>query len=439
MADPKNRPEEEEDKVEAAYENISKKLESIRNGKTPHEDDEPSEGENESPKEIEDVELEEWKGPRKPDLTEKEGDDEEEEDVELRKVKLKNLNREDDEEEEEEKDLDGDEEDDEKPVIGRREAQEEKGWEPEENDPLDEEGGEDEEEEKDDSKEKEAVEQEENEEEIENVREPEEESNIRRPSESFESEVRSGFSEVEEEGVQRRQPQPDSLDDLTEDRPVRGSQDEDDYFIPSLKPTGQRGVDSGINAERESFGSSYGQRSSMDNMQGSSNDPNNFFSQHSQNQPVKRANKFHLLILVLIGIAVIGFTVYILKGGFGEIGLSGQPSPSPSPVEQSPSPTPTPTPEPDRAQYKVRILNGSGKTGLAKTVSDKLKELGYQIDKTGNATNSAFTQTIVRVKAEDESVIAQIIKDLAPEFEASGNTSLKDNDAADIEVILGAK
>jgi hypothetical protein len=177
----------------------------------------------------------------------------------------------------------------------------------------------------------------------------------------------------------------------------------------------------------------------MDNMQGSSNDPNNFFSQHSQNQPVKRANKFHLLILVLIGIAVIGFTVYILKGGFGEIGLSGQPSPSPSPVEQSPSPTPTPTPEPDRAQYKVRILNGSGKTGLAKTVSDKLKELGYQIDKTGNATNSAFTQTIVRVKAEDESVIAQIIKDLAPEFEASGNTSLKDNDAADIEVILGAK
>ena len=216
--------------------------------------------------------------------------------------------------------------------------------------------------------------------------------------------------------------------------PARAStDDEEDYFIPNLKGTGQRHSNMGYNTpiEREDSGESY--KSSMD-----TNDPNNFFSQHNQPQPPKRASKFHLLILVIIGIVVIGFTVYILKGGFGELSLTAKPSPSPSPVE-SPSPTPTPTPEPNRSQYKLRVLNGSGKTGLAASVSAKLKDLGYQTEKTGNATNSAFTQTIVRVKPALESFIPQIVKDLAPDFDAAGNTSLKDTDAVDIEIILGAR
>lgn len=428
MADPKDD-NAEEDKVEAAYENISKKLESIRSGKPADEDSDLTE-EKESVDESD--ELEEWKGPKPPVI---EKDNDEEEDVELRKVKLKNLNRDkDDQEEEPEKDTDEDEEIDEepeKPVKRTDESKSEKEWEPEENDPLDDDK--DTEEENDDSgeDEPESEEDEKGEEEPRQIHHSEPESNIQRSAQPLENEAETDFK--------RTQPQPDSLDDLTEDRPEVKEQDEDDYFIPSLKPSGQRGSDLGINAQRESFGSSFGQRSSMDNTQGStSNDPNNFFSQHSQNQPVKRANKFHLLVLVIIGIAVIGFTVYILKGGFGEISLTSQPSPSPSPIE-TPSATPTPTPEPDRAQYKVRVLNGSGKTGLAKTVADKLKELGYQIEKTGNATNSAFTQTVVRVKTADESAIAQVIKDLSPEFDAAGNTSLKSDDAANIEIILGAK
>lgn len=436
MADPKDT-SEEEDKVEAAYENISKKLESIRSGKT-SDDDGDSVEEKESSGEEE--ELEEWKGPKPPVLNKA---DEEEEDIEFRKVKLKNLNRDkDDQEEEPEKDSgdDDDEEEEETEKPAKRESEAEKEWEPEENDPLDDDKNADEENDDSGGDEPEPEgEDEKSDEEPGHIHRSEPESNIRRTVEPVENEAIADFEKTDNEDLPVKQPQPDSLDDLTDERAVAKEQDEEDYFIPSLKPSGQRGSDLGINAQRESFGASFGQRSSMDNSQGSTgNDPNNFFSQHSQNQPVKRANKFHLLVLVIIGIAVIGFTVYILKGGFGEISLTSQPSPSPSPVE-TPVATPTPTPEPDRAQYKVRILNGSGKTGLAKTVADKLKELGYQIEKTGNATNSAFTQTIVRVKSADESAIAQVVKDLAPEFDAAGNTSLKSDDAANIEIILGAK
>jgi hypothetical protein len=410
-------------------------LESIRSGKTSDDDGDSTE-EKESSGEEE--ELEEWKGPKPPVLDKA---DEEEEDIEFRKVKLKNLNRDkDDQEEEPEKDSgDDDEEDEETEKPAKRESEAEKEWEPEDNDPLDDDKGADEENDDSGGDEPEPEEDGKSDEETGHIRRSEPESNIRRTVEPVENEAIADFEKTDNEDLPVKQPQPDSLDDLTDERPVAKEQDEEDYFIPSLKPSGQRGSDLGINAQRESFGASFGQRSSMDNSQGSTgNDPNNFFSQHSQNQPVKRANKFHLLVLVIIGIAVIGFTVYILKGGFGEISLTSQPSPSPSPIE-TPSATPTPTPEPDRAQYKVRILNGSGKTGLAKTVADKLKELGYQIEKTGNATNSAFTQTVVRVKSADESAIAQVIKDLAPEFDAAGNTSLKSDDAANIEIILGAK
>ena len=402
---------EDEDKVAAAYENISKKLESIRSGKTPEDEEEGNEAaEGRSDEEDKSDELEEWKGPKGVKSEEGEG---EEEEHDLRKVNLKNLEDEDKEQTEELEEKDGEEgeklssdaamqQKEEEDKSEELEAADKKEWKPKENDPLDEES--DKSEDSEDS-------------ESQKIRELEGQSSIESDKE------KSGQSET-----------PDTLDDLTEDRPQRRVEEEDEYFIPNLKGSGQRCVSMEYNTpiERERSGESY-QKSSMD-----TNDPNNFFSQHNQPQAPKRASKFHLLILVIIGIVVIGFTVYILKGGFGDLSLTTKSSPSPSPVE-NPSSTPTPTPKPDRAQYKLRVLNGSGKTGLAASVSAKLKDLGYQTDKTGNATNSAFAQTIVRVKSSLESFIPQIVKDLAPDFDAAGNSSLKDSDTVDIEVILGAR
>lgn len=158
--------------------------------------------------------------------------------------------------------------------------------------------------------------------------------------------------------------------------------------------------------------------------------------------PSRKSNKFHLLVLLLIGLAVIGGTVFMLKGSnLPSIPfLSQAPTPTPTP-EPTPTPAPTPTPEPelDRTQFKIRVLNGTPKTGFASAVRDKLKEKGYQIDRVGNATNSAFPQTTIRLKESAASLSAQLIKDLKPDLEAQEGTTLRANDAADAEIILGAK
>ncbi len=161
------------------------------------------------------------------------------------------------------------------------------------------------------------------------------------------------------------------------------------------------------------------------------------FSRYGADRP-KKSPKWHLLILALIGIAVIGASIYLLKNQFKDQGGSSSASPSPQ-ASTEPSPSPSPTPSVDRSKFKIRVLNGTSQAGLAASVSAKLKDLGYQTDKTGNATNSAFTRTVVRVKSSATGLLEQLIKDLTFQFDATSAGNLKSDDAADGEVIIGTK
>lgn len=439
-------PKQEEDAVAAAYENISKRLESIRSGKVTEDDSEDADGKEEQSKE--EPELEEWKGPKPPAKAEE--PEEEEKEHDLRKVDLKNLEDEDSVKEDDD-DQDEEDEEDSKPAS-------KKEWEPEDGDPLDEEEDKEEPEESEEETavEKEDVEAEDEEKPIRKEISPdEEEADLGGPvreedseePESLHSEVRSRRdisepADLPEDADQSSRRGPDTLDDLTDENAMQrrpAAEEEDDYSIPSLKGSGQRPGDMGYNAtsSRESFGQSYSPRGNMDG-----NDPNNFFSQH-QPQPAKRANKFHLLILVVIGVAVIGFTVYVLKGGFGDIQIGGtQPSPSPS-ATATPEPTPTPTPEPevDRGAFTVKVLNGTSTSGLAGKVRDKVKELGYKTATPGNAADSDVAQTEIRVKEGTESaaLFERLKLDLAPDYDAIKGEDLDDKAAHDAEVIIGAK
>lgn len=157
-----------------------------------------------------------------------------------------------------------------------------------------------------------------------------------------------------------------------------------------------------------------------------------------------KSNKLKFLILLIIGLLVIGGSVYSLKGKMGLSALKGlnpfKSTPTSAPVAQvEETPTPIPSPNFDRSQFKIRVLNGTPKTGLAGSTADTLKGLGYQIDKTANATNSAFPQTVVLVKPDDASLSAQLIQDLSSSYQATTSGELKASDTADGEVILGAK
>ncbi len=148
-----------------------------------------------------------------------------------------------------------------------------------------------------------------------------------------------------------------------------------------------------------------------------------------------------ILILLSLAVAILfAVSFYFLKG---KSTVKPQSSPSPSPqieitFDSSPSPTPvlTSTPSFSRSKYIIRVLNGTDKIGLAGSTSARLKELGYSIDKTGNASTSA--QTLIRVKSGLSDLLKQLIKDLSPDFAAlEDKTLLKDEDSASAEVILG--
>lgn len=425
LEDDASEPKEEEDAVAAAYENISKKLESIRNPK-----DEDSEE-----KDSDEVELQEWKGPRKPEKDELKPEDEEE----VMKNIDENPKKKDDEEEEVDPLDDDDSDEDEDKDEDSESVKDE--WKPKENDPLDEEA------EDEDVEEEEPVlkaKKDDDDEEAESF-DPEIKEDVSEETDIPEDKPRHSFEEetaVEPERPVRRDPEPDTLDDLAEESPMKKSSDDDDeYFIPNLKGSRQNEGEIGYNTppQRGGIGESYSSKGNY--MEG--NDPNNFFSQHSQPQAPKRANKFHLLVLVLIGIGVIGFTVYILKGGFGNINLgTSEASPSPSPVATAePTPTPTPEPEIERGNFTVRVLNGTSTSGLAAKVRDSIKEDGYKTAAPGNASDSDATQTEVRVKEGTESaaLLQRLILDLAPEYEAIAGEALDDKAAYDAEVIIGAK
>jgi hypothetical protein len=71
----------------------------------------------------------------------------------------------------------------------------------------------------------------------------------------------------------------------------------------------------------------------------------------------------------------------------------------------------------------------------------KLKALGYQTDRSGNADNNDYQQTVIKVKEGSQSaaLINTITQDLGPDYSPTSETTLKDTDKADVEIILGLK
>lgn len=156
----------------------------------------------------------------------------------------------------------------------------------------------------------------------------------------------------------------------------------------------------------------------------------------------RKNRKWQYLIILLVALITIAAVVFMLKNQY--IPFIGSPSnvvitsPSPTP-EPSPSPTPTPEPELNRSGFKIRVLNGTTTTGLASSVADKLKALGYQIGKVGNNSSQSVDQTFIRVKPNEASVGAQLVKDLTGQFTASVSGDLKATDTDDAEVVIGSK
>lgn len=160
-------------------------------------------------------------------------------------------------------------------------------------------------------------------------------------------------------------------------------------------------------------------------------------SRDSQSLKDKILSKLGIIIPIVLVVAVFSGVIVFRDTITGKL-TSNQSSSEETIVETvSPTPTPSPTPSVDRSEVKVRVLNGTTKTGAAGALAKQLKELGWQTVKTGNAKNQATSQTLVRVKEGEETTGEVLASDLAPDLNAEVTVGLKESDTVDAEVVIG--
>ncbi len=150
--------------------------------------------------------------------------------------------------------------------------------------------------------------------------------------------------------------------------------------------------------------------------------------------------------LLLMGAGLVGIilVVMLVRGITGT--KSGANTPAVTPVATTP--TVPPAPEPKPADYKVRVLNGTLVEGEAGRLADKIKELGFEIKETKNATTAGFVTSRLRTAADVPTTITEKIKAVLTELYDSvsveslpaGRQDLaSDSAGVKIEVIIGKK
>jgi len=153
------------------------------------------------------------------------------------------------------------------------------------------------------------------------------------------------------------------------------------------------------------------------------------YEQKSQEE--KSGKKFLIIIVVLM---------LLLAGGYFAVRSITQPAPVTTPT---PLPTPAPTSTStslsvlNRSDWSLEILNGSGVTGAAKKISDKVRTLGYPVVKTGNADKDSYSLSQILVKKELESQIELVIADLKDTIKISSVAGELKEGTASARVIIG--
>ncbi len=149
----------------------------------------------------------------------------------------------------------------------------------------------------------------------------------------------------------------------------------------------------------------------------------------------KKSGKKTTIFLIILLVVVLGAIFFTFKGkGSVKKMVSATPTPGPT---FTPAPTETPKKTLDRSEWSLEVLNGSGATGLAKKIADKVKDLGYPLVKVGNADKDSYPKTQILVKKDLIEKVNLVIADLKDILKiASFGGELKDSTAS-ARVIIG--
>lgn len=160
------------------------------------------------------------------------------------------------------------------------------------------------------------------------------------------------------------------------------------------------------------------------------NEPSPFYP-----PPVEKKSKKTLFLIITLLIVFIGVAV-IFRTDIKNL-VVGEGTSTPTPIA-SPTPSPTPTPNPlIRSDWSLEVLNGSGVSGLAKSVAEELRDLGYPVVKTGNADKQTYETTEILVRSDLEDKVGLVIADLKDTIKIATVAGELKEGTASARIILG--
>ena len=162
----------------------------------------------------------------------------------------------------------------------------------------------------------------------------------------------------------------------------------------------------------------------------------------SFNQPKPKNNGSKWVIIFILLLIIGGAGIFFFSKSGSEPVATPTPSFGVVPIENKATPAATPTATPaaiKRDEVTIEIQNGTGITGEAKLLQDKLKTLGYSEITVGNAATTDNTETTVTfLKTLSQSVQDEIKKTLES-FYKTVNVKISTTQKSDVIVLTGLR
>lgn len=163
---------------------------------------------------------------------------------------------------------------------------------------------------------------------------------------------------------------------------------------------------------------------------------------YSVSQTKQKSGGSKWLIIFIILLILGGAGIYFFTKSAAEPIATPTPAFNVTPIEQTETSTPVPTKSPapvKKDEVSIEIKNGTGITGEAKLLADKLKALGYSDITAGNADTTDNTETTVTFsKTLSQSVQDEIKKELEG-FYKTVNVKTSTTQKSDVVIITGLR
>lgn len=163
----------------------------------------------------------------------------------------------------------------------------------------------------------------------------------------------------------------------------------------------------------------------------------------SFNNPSKAKNNGSKWLIIFIALLILGGAgIFFFTNSANDPIATPTPSFGVVPIEDKPTSTPVPTktPEPVKKDtVTIEIQNGTGITGEAKLLQDKLETLGYSEITVGNAPTTDNTETTVTFKKTLAQANQDELKKELESFYKTVNVKTSTSQTKDVVIITGLR